>query len=416
MTDTPEKPSDQRQHPNATIEPARRAANERMAVTEAIMARISARSSAAIPATNPAEDLFIARDYLQQHQARNTVDLLEHVFVGMTRAGWLDPRIAASLTDRIRLERSSRCAEFEKLLSAYCHWIEQKCIELKISLHSGVACGIVWNPTLGPGQQSVLTTNASVIVIPESTLMLCHFFSKLLAHTLPVKGTQAGAEVTFDAAQVIERFRSNRRLQRYAIGFLAFFATLRRTWMPLKKIRGPRRTVWTKLLLATELFVVAHEYGHHIALHKLGDSADAEGPPELKMRAEELEADYLAALLMAHIGAEMDIPVAFSGAAGVVALIGMDLVRRSKSILETGTVQNFSSDTHPPLKNRLLMLETLRYDSRNIESVRGMRHNFREIMEGIWGIVEPDLKELHARGVRPVTAAPSGSQWLPFWG
>jgi hypothetical protein len=256
-----------------------------------------------------------------------------------------------------------------------------------------------------------------MIMIPESTLMLCHFFCKLLARSFFVKEAPEGIAVHYGADDVVARIRSNKRLRRYAAGFLAFCASSNPHCLNrVKNTTGLARSVWFNLLLGTEMFVIAHEYGHHIALHGLGDTLEFDGPPEDRMKVDELEADHLAALITGHFGAKTHIPVAHSGAAGVVALLAMDLLRRTRSILATGYVRNSESKTHPPLEHRLLMLETVRYDPRNVEGVQLMRRNFRDIMEGIWELGLPDLQKLHANGLRPAAASSRDSQWLPFWG
>ena len=274
------------------------------------------------------------------------------------------------------------------------------------SLRGGVACGVIWNPGLnGPAQQAVLTTNASMIIVPELTFMLCHYFCKLLARSFPLRSVAGDTEVTFAAQDVLANIRSKRHLREYAVGFLSYCATLdRRLTRPLGNAGGLARPVWRNLLMSTELFIVAHEYGHHIAMHDLQGSASAEGEPGLQSKINELEADRIAALIVAHFGAESKISAAFSVACGVVTLIGLDLLRRTRSVLSTGHVQEIHSRTHPTLDQRLLVFEALRYDPRNSEHVRSMRQNFRDILEGLWDSILPDLQAMHARGIRPISS------------
>jgi hypothetical protein len=150
-----------------------------------------------------------------------------------------------------------------------------------------------------------------------------------------------------------------------------------------------------------ELFVVAHEFGHHIAKHSLEGSAAVDSESNLQSKIDELEADRIAALIVADFGAESQIHAAHSVAGGVVALVGLDLLRRTRSVLSTGRVQQIDSNTHPTLDQRLLVFDTLRYDPRNVEHVRSTRQNFRDILEGLWDLILPDLQAMHARGIRP---------------
>ena len=59
------------------------------------------------------------------------------------------------------------------------------------------------------------------------------------------------------------------------------------------------------------------------------------------------------------------------------------MLRRTKSVLATGTEEVFNSDSHPPLEERLLIVDMLPYDLCKAEAVQKMRENFRELMEGV---------------------------------
>jgi hypothetical protein len=385
-----------------------------VAMTELITPRIRERSAEArVLETTQSEDVAIAQDYLRQHQHKSVARLAETVLLSITgRRGRIPPEVVASVAARLSFGRTTGPLNgFEQILKVYCHWIEHICARLKLPLHSGVAAGIVWHPSLVPAQKGVLTTNASIIVIPEWTLMLCHYICKLLSRSMPTedKSRPGKIGITIAPEVVLAKIRSTPKLRKYAAGFFAFCATHdRRPLRSLKNASGLARPAWIQLLMATELFVIAHEYGHHIALHQTEDGAD------LKMQ--ELEADHLAALITAHIGAETGLQFAHGGEAGVIALIGNDMVRRARSVLTSGREEPFTSETHPPLKHRLFMLETLRYDAREAEAVRLARQHLAEIMEGLWDLILPDLKKMNARGIRPIPMKEADSQWLPFWG
>jgi hypothetical protein len=389
-------------------------------VTEAIVTRIAARTpKALLSSAATTEELSIARDYLRQHQERSVGKLVEHLV--LEACGSIDKEIFVSVAHRLRSLRGtadgSGLHEFQKLLEGYCVWIEHVCQKLKLSMHGGLACGLVWDGSLSPAQQPVMTTNASIIVFPQRMLMLCHYFCKLLARSLSLRDITDGTEVNFSAKLALAKIAANKRLRRYALGFIAFNATLNPRFLkPLKNAKGIARPVWRNLLIGTELFVLAHEYGHHLALHRTEDELDADLSPSDRAKLQELEADHLAALITAHFGAEAELPIAHSCAAAVVALVGTDIVRRARSVLLTGKVEEFRSETHPGLDERLSMLETLPYDARNTEAVRSMRQEFYAIMEGIWDMVVPDLVRMHKEGVRPNPVGARQPPVLSFWG
>jgi hypothetical protein len=249
------------------------------ALTEIIMARIEARSRAgAVARAERSDDLLIAQDYLRQHQNRSVAQLTETVLLSITGGNTVPMEVVASVTARLSFGRTTGpLNEFENLLKVYCYWIEQICEKLKLPLHSGVAAGVVWHPSLQPAQTAVLTTNASIIVIPEWTLMLCHFICKLLSRSMPTEDRSRPGKIgaTIAADVVLAKIRSTPKLRRYAAGFFAFCATQNRQPLrSLKNASGLARPLWIQLLMATELFIVAHEYAHHIALHKIEDGFD----------------------------------------------------------------------------------------------------------------------------------------------
>lgn len=223
-------------------------AEEKIAVTELIVSRINGRLDALlVPGTNPTDDIVIAQDYLRQHQDKSITQLAEAMLA--STSGFENPnplQMVAPLISRLSVGRTiGPKNEFEYLLKFYCSSIEEACAKLELPLHSGIAAGIVWDPVNVPAQKAVLTTNASVIVIPEWTLMLCHFICKILSHALPKgeAGDQIG--VSHEPDKLISKIRSTPTLRKYASGFFAYCATHdRSTLRRLKNATGIARPLW----------------------------------------------------------------------------------------------------------------------------------------------------------------------------
>ena len=182
-------------------------------------------------------------------------------------------------------------------------------------------------------------------------------------------------------------------------------------------LTGAPKVVATHLLIATEIFILAHEYGHHIDEHQLGEFADVDGLAGDLPYAQELRADYLAALITAHFGAICTPrnPWAASAAVAIIGLGAMDLVFRTRRFLETGLDREHVSDTHPPMMVRMIGVERLnrRYNPRERAKMREMRKNMRRVMTGLWDVIKPELQQLWKRGIRSMPLAAKDAQWLP---
>jgi hypothetical protein len=354
------------------------------------------------------------REYLGHRQNKSINDFAEH-FVA-ARIGAVEPNVAKLLAQRLRVGRTSETGGgFQELVEMYSYWIEQACAKIGLPLHGGVACGVVWHPAFEPIQQNFFGTSTSRIEIPEWTLMLCHFFSKLLARAIKITVEGERLALLLNAKTVRAKILLNPRLRDYAAEFLSLCATWDwRSFKPMKKVTGKSKTVYWHLLTASEIFVVAHEYAHHILDHNSGGSASVEGPDGQMTKIQELDADWIAGLISGHVAVDLKNPFAHFGGGGVLALYAVDMLRRAKSILSTGADQEVASDTHPSLEARLVNLRTLRYDPRNVAMARDMQQNIAEVMEAVWSLIVPDLQKMHARGVRPLSTIPADLRWLKF--
>jgi hypothetical protein len=145
--------------------------------------------------------------------------------------------------------------------------------------------------------------------------------------------------------------------------FFLHFAGLSFSW-PQAKLTEAQKEIKFQLTSAMEVFVVGHEYAHHIHGHNAGGEAASSVPPEAAYKYE-FEADSTAWSIAKYLGA-----AGFAGkptrvrnmwmeaSAGAVAyLSAAQAVRRVRSILESGSDEDRPSLTHPPIYDRLVALE-----------------------------------------------------------
>lgn len=327
----------------------------------------SVDASALITQNAATDGLSIAREYLQYYQEKSVQQLAEWTI--LSRIGFVELSLSKAVTSRLRTGRTDGTSSgFQGLLQNYCDMITQTCAKLNLPVRGGVVPGVVWHPALSPAQLELSDKDTSFIVIPNSTMMLCYFIGKLLVKAFSIRIENDRLAVSFDAKKTLARIRSRTKLRKFAAGFIAYCATGNPHCLrPLSNASGDQRPVAYQLLTAIELFVVAHEYSHHILEHGLKGCASVNGLASELSKEQELQADWHAALITANIGAECRLSFAYNCTAGVIALIGSDLLNRARSLLATGKERPVKSDSHPPLEHRLLMLEKLRYDPRVIE-------------------------------------------------
>jgi len=106
---------------------------------------------------------------------------------------------------------------------------------------------------------------------------------------------------------------------------------------------------------------------------------------------------------------------AASSVGAIVTLGARDLVLRARSFLDTGVDRLRASDTHPPMMTRMLAVDRLNrlYDPRERVAMRNSRRNLRHVMTRLWDLIQPELRRLGDRGMRPLPLGPEEAQWLP---
>jgi hypothetical protein len=177
--------------------------------------------------------------------------------------------------------------------------------------------------------------------------------------------------------------------------------------------------MWEDLSNSMGLFVVGHEYAHHILKHSLSGSASALGVElDLSHRMEH-EADILGLLLSMRAGHDETPPNIFAsfGVGAAVILTVIEYCRHAAQVLAHGAVKDDSRPTHPSLRDRLECLaqtvpEILKpYGPDQTEVVRRFHGMFLGIVQNAWNSAEAALIRAHQQGTRPIYRDDGG--WLP---
>jgi hypothetical protein len=174
-------------------------------------------------------------------------------------------------------------------------------------------------------------------------------------------------------------------------------------------------TIRADLLTGVELFSIAHEYGHHVLKHGVVTSTEnSENAFD-----QEHDADVFARIIGLLNENQQPRPsqVSASGAAALLILGALDLVRRANWLLATGVDDPPPRKSHPPFKDRIAYIAGA--DQLAPEQARAnlslRRSNFCEIIEIVWAEVRPHLLSLHQQGARPNDRRPiDPGGWLPL--
>lgn len=293
--------------------------------------------------------------------------------------------------------------------------IEDACRQNQIPVRSGVVFGVTPGFGLHISQFSVLGTQASIIEVTIPFLVFCNLITKALALTLPQSPAgSSSVSVSNDPALVITRLQQSPHIVTEWTRILGAYAEL--GWPPLGihlVADAATQAVRVMLIRAVEIFVLAHEYGHHVMRHGVTDSS----AQVANSFVEERQADIFARSACLAIGSRDAPPnfYAMTGTGGVIILGALDLVRRTKAVLKTGQDHVDRSASQPPLRDRIATIALLdqQLPLQQRRAAAEMRGCFIEIMEVIWAAVRWNIVKLHEEGVRPVQGAPDPGGWLP---
>jgi hypothetical protein len=297
------------------------------------------------------------------------------------------------------------------ILEGVVHRVEAVCLRGGVPVREGVAYGVQPKMGLEASQLAVMGTSASIITVSQGFPPFCNLISKAVALSMVPKGGSMG----WDSIEVLTRLRQTPKLQ---IFWTQIFSSYALDGWPPTDIEMPlldplQQWVRLQVLQAMELFAVAHEYGHHVLKH-----GESQATNETRDHfSDEHEADVFGRLICLNEGLESTPPNLFtaSGAGAVLMLGGIELVRRTKAVLETGVAKPSPRRSHPPLDERLAMIAG--GDQHANETDRAvfedMRQCARQLLESVWSVVEPVVTGMHQNGFRPQALKQDVGGWLP---
>lgn len=200
---------------------------------------------------------------------------------------------------------------------------------------------------------------------------------------------------SFDVANTHLAFRKSPELLQYWLQIYLSFATTGthvnvRYWPSTPEEVLPSEDV----ARAMEIFVVAHEYGHHH--HQHGRMIDADP------NAEEFEADQFALRIsgvLAERRAILRNPYLESGAGGIIMLMALDTLRAVEQAL--GFSNRGQSDTHPETNLRIGKFEGIALlQPAEFTRLKRFRLAAARVMTVVRDIIVPAIPPMPAEDLR----------------
>lgn len=380
------------------------------------------------------DELSAAEDYRVQQQIRydkaavelfkrNIIEKFDEALLHFQK---FNPELTREMFEDYLSPTGSASTELDEHYAYFgvlslCELIEQSAEKNNLPLHAGVAAGVVMRSGIAATQERVMMTEASVITMSSDLMILINRIAKLLALSIPIESREDGTHVPqYDFVAVLDQINKTENLRAYWIRLFMDYS---------KNFKSPsagevivitnedQQTLWIDFDEAMNLFVLGHEYGHHIAKHSLGGQIGAEWDDSISMHHNELEADLLATILSTSAGQLTDRPnyCALTGLGAVVILTVLDCIRKGESILKTGRADiGNESQTHPPLEKRLEIIRdyiTHFIGDKGIETVRTMHNCIHDLINTAWDNSAEELSKAYQDGVRPPNDSPQ--DWLP---
>lgn len=306
--------------------------------------------------------------------------------------------------------------------SDYRRDVEKSCEDLGFDIRGGVSVGLTNTDTLQAEQHPVFLTDCSVVNITTNLYLLCHRAAKLLAKSMSFAYVEPGAfRLSSNIADYKNFLLNNVELQRQWDSFFADYAYEPNSprWEVVTLDGEHMQTCFPDLKDAMVLFIMGHEYGHHIGMHSLDGCAGSFVPGSVEQHGKEHEADVVASRIVMNIGRRPDNFNFFASAniGAVCILTLLDMVEKGHVILNSGAscVDQECRSTHPFLGDRLGVIKAYmkhyEYDEESSVLALSLFDLFAELIEFVWSNSRKHLEKMHLSGIR--SRGDNDQGWLP---
>jgi hypothetical protein len=312
--------------------------------------------------------------------------------IALRAAGWTDEHIDQRIAidrDRVRtapLTSPGVNPHVEVQLARLCDAVEAAMDRLKLDSHAKVARGVEPRAWASASNINVIMTEESVVTVSAFLFRFCGLIARAFMRTIQINPFGWEAR-TFNKKTAIDLLRRSPDLLRYWMDiYLSFALTGTHIFAPYKPAT-PSEIAFEDVAHAMELFVVAHEYGHHDLQH--GKTLDAD-PHE-----EEFQADQFALKIGYEIWSfpfPFENPYLTSGAGGVIMLLALETLAATERILGRSRP---ASGTHPSVSSRLEKFDSVAVlQPGEFARLKNFRLASERVLRGVYAALIPALEEI----------------------
>jgi hypothetical protein len=321
---------------------------------------------------------------------------------GLRDAGWSDEHIRQAIERQKSIEGSAPITSpgvnpfVEAHLARLCDDVEAAMDRLKFDSHAKVARGVEPRAWAYAAKVNVVLTDQSIITVSAFLFRFCGLIARAFTRTL-LLDPHCWDEKRFDQRFIVRHLLEEREILLYWMRiYLSFAVTGTHALVPFKPARPHELLLFEQIARAMELFVIAHEYGHHH--HGHGKQLDA------APHAEEFEADQFALCTCYEVERYPLIfinPYLSSGAGGVIMLTALETLRQIEDFIgvkRTGTV-----DTHPKTAIRIARFNSVAVlKPAEFDNLNSFRTASGRVMRVVNSLLLPALKALPSDTFREI--------------
>lgn len=360
---------------------------------------------------NDQKQLLAALDFWSQHFTNMSKDpnaalwnpnfdseKVEADFVAaLLNVGWsLQEAKARVQLDRNQISRSSAGPlvnpHGNAILIKICDAVEEAMQRMGMNSHQTIASGI--EPIVGvfATKTNVIMTDESVVTVSAFLFRFCGLVARAFTRTLRLDPWYWSSPSYIEHGGLnLVRKEGGARLVYWFQIFTSYAVTGTQVMVPFIPANREELVLFEQIAHAMEVFILAHEYGHHHFDH--GRNLDDDP------KAEEFAADQFALNVCAEVGHDnlgLPSPYLRSGAGAIITLMALDLLRDVEA-LATGIPRNLSP-THPSTHARIeKILRTRGSDPAEFAALQDFRITSQRIMTVVGKELRPVLLKMKPR-------------------